>query len=36
MIADVGYPYLVLRLGAGDTADRRTPGLPADQIIERY
>jgi hypothetical protein len=36
MIANIGYPYLVLRLGAGDPADARTPRLPADQIIERY
>jgi hypothetical protein len=38
MIASVGYPYLVLRLGMIDPADAgpaHAPRLPADQIIER-
>jgi hypothetical protein len=38
MIASVGYPYLVLRLGTIDPADAgppHAPRLPADQIIER-
>lgn len=38
MIASVGYPYLVLRLGTIDPAEPgppHAPRLPADQIIER-
>jgi nitroreductase len=38
MIASIGYPYLVLRLGATDPADAAassTSRLPADQIIDR-
>jgi len=36
MIADTGYPYLVLRLGTADPAHAGTPHPPVDQIIERY
>jgi nitroreductase len=38
MIASVGHPYLVLRLGTIDPADAgppHAPRLPVDQIIER-
>jgi hypothetical protein len=38
MIASIGYPYLVLRLGVVDPADPgppHAPRLPADQTIER-
>jgi nitroreductase len=38
LLADLGYPYLVLRFGthdAGDGAAPHTPRLPTDQIIER-
>jgi hypothetical protein len=38
LIASVGYPYLVLRLGAShpdDTDPPHAPRLPSDQIIER-
>jgi len=38
MIGSVGYPYLLLRLGAVDPGDpglQHTPRLPVDQIIER-
>jgi nitroreductase len=38
MIASIGYPYLMLRLGTMDPADpalSRTSRLPADQIIDR-
>lgn len=38
MIANIGYPYLVLRLGTidpADTAPAHTPRLPAEQIIDR-
>jgi nitroreductase len=38
MIASIGYPYLVLRLGTIDPADAaasHTPRLPAEQIIDR-
>jgi hypothetical protein len=37
MIASIGYPYLVLRLGAIDPAEAGPPHasrLPAEQIIE--
>jgi hypothetical protein len=37
ILASIGYPYLVLRLGTTDPADHgpaHTPRLPADQIIE--
>ncbi len=36
LVADLGYPYLVLRLGSvrADAAPR-TPRLPADQIVQR-
>jgi len=37
MLADVGYPYLVLRLGTSDpehAGPSHTPRLPADQVIE--
>ena len=37
MLADVGYPYLVLRLGTSDPehgGPSHTPRLPSDQIIE--
>ena len=39
MIASIGYPYLLLRLGSVDPAGTdapHTPRLPADQIIERF
>ena len=38
MIADIGYPLVVLRLGTTDPADAAPPPtsrLPADQIIDR-
>jgi hypothetical protein len=38
MIASIGYPYLVLRLGVvdpGDPGPPHAPRLPADQTIER-
>jgi nitroreductase len=38
MIASIGYPYLLLRLGTIDSAGTgtpRTPRLPDDQIIDR-
>ena len=38
MIASIGYPYLILRLGTTDPADpaaAQTPRLPTDQIIDR-
>jgi nitroreductase len=38
MIASIGYPYLILRLGTTDPADpaaAHTSRLPADQIIDR-
>jgi hypothetical protein len=38
LVADLGYPYLVLRLGKVDPVATRppySPRLPADQIIER-
>jgi hypothetical protein len=38
MLASIGYPYLVLRLGTTDPADAgppHAPRLPADQIIEQ-
>jgi hypothetical protein len=38
LLADTGYPYLVLRLGTIDPADpghRHTPRLPQDQLIDR-
>jgi nitroreductase len=36
MIAGIGHPSLVLRLGTADPGDAGTPRLPATQIIERY
>ncbi|HEX5200329.1 MAG TPA: nitroreductase [Actinoplanes sp.] len=36
MIARVGHPFLVLRLGMADPSGPGTPRLPTDQIIERY
>jgi hypothetical protein len=38
LVAGLGYPYLILRLGLvnpADTIPPPTPRLPADQIIER-
>jgi hypothetical protein len=38
LVAGVGHPYLVLRLGTIDPADSTlpaTPRLPTDQIIDR-
>jgi hypothetical protein len=38
LLSDVGYPYLVLRLGTIDPDDpgpAQAPRLPADQIIDR-
>jgi nitroreductase len=35
MIASIGYPYLVLRLGRTDEAVSHTSRLPTDQIIDR-
>jgi nitroreductase len=38
LLADLGYPYLVLRFGTPDPADTaapHTPRLPSEQIIER-
>jgi hypothetical protein len=38
LVADLGYPYLILRLGTVNPADAvppPTPRLPTDQIIDR-